>query len=95
MSEIEPEVIIWVIVGSVFLIGLLSDFLSEKKDGPFESYYRSGQLKEKGTYRDGELDGLCEEYYRNGQLSEKGTYKDGEKCGEWLEYRDRNNYNPC
>jgi antitoxin component YwqK of YwqJK toxin-antitoxin module len=72
---------------SVFLIiSLLSDFLFGKKDGPFESYYRSGQLKEKGTYRDGELEGLSEEYYKNGQLSEKGTYKDGEPHGPFEGY---------
>ena len=59
MSEIEPGVILAFILVSVFLIiSLLSDFLFGKKDGPFESYYRSGQLKEKGTYRDGELEGL-------------------------------------
>ena len=50
MSEIEPGVILAFILGIVFLISLLSDFLFGKKDGPFESYYRSGQLKEKGTY---------------------------------------------
>ena len=86
MSEIEPGVILTFILGSVFLISLLSDFLFGKKDGPFESYYRSGQLKEKGTYRDGELEGLCEEYYKNGQLSEKGTYKDGEPHGPFEGY---------
>ena len=52
-----------------FLMGFLSDFLFGKKDGPFESYYKNGQLKEKGTYKDGEWDGLWEEYYKNGQLT--------------------------
>ncbi|MBO76245.1 MAG: hypothetical protein CME17_02335 [Gemmatimonadetes bacterium] len=86
MSEIEPGVILAFILVSVFLISLLSDVLSGKKDGPFESYYRSGQLKEKGTYRDGELEGLCEEYYKNGQLSEKVIYKDGEPHGPFEAY---------
>ena len=86
MNEIEPGVIIAFIVGSVFLISLLSDFLFGKKDGPFESYYRSGQLKKRGTYKDGELEGLCEEYYKNGQLSEKGIYKDGEPHGPFEGY---------
>jgi len=95
MSEIEPEVIIWVIVGSVFLIGLLSDFLSEKKDGPFESYYRSGQLKEKGTYKDGEPHGPFEGYSKNGQLEWKGTYNMGEECGEWIEDGETVTYDPC
>ena len=46
-------------------------------DGPFEEYYDSGQLDEKGTYRDGELDGPFESYRDNGQLWEKTTWKDG------------------
>ena len=86
MSKIEPGVIIAFILVSFFLISLLSDFLFGKKDGPFESYYWSGQLKEKGTYKDGELEGLSEEYYKNGQLSEKGTYKDGEPHGPFEGY---------
>jgi antitoxin component YwqK of YwqJK toxin-antitoxin module len=53
-------------------MGFLSDFLFGKKDGPFESYYKNGQLEEKGTYKDGEWDGLWEEYYKNGQLKGKG-----------------------
>ena len=46
----------------------------------------NGQLKEKGTYKDGEWDGLWKEYYRNGQLSEKGIYEDGEPHGPFEGY---------
>ena len=81
MSEIEPGVILAFILVSVFLISLLSDFLFGKKDGPFESYYKNGELKEKGTYKDGEWDGLVESYYENGQLKTKATYKDDERDG--------------
>ena len=43
--------------------------------GPFEWHYENGQLKEKGSYKDGEYDGPREMYYENGQLKEKSTYK--------------------
>jgi antitoxin component YwqK of YwqJK toxin-antitoxin module len=76
-------------------MGFLSDFLFGKKDGPFESYYRSGQLKERVTYKDGEFEGLCEEYYKNGQLEWKGTYNMGEECGEWFEDGETVTYDPC
>jgi len=73
---------VWIAVGVALGAGLgFSRPQFGKKDGPFESYYKSGQLKKKGTYKDGEWDGLCEDYYRNGQLSEKGVYKDGEPHG--------------
>jgi len=67
-------------------MGFLSDFLFGKKDGPHESHYKSGQLKEKGSYKDGEPHGPWEEYYKNGQLSEKGFYKDGEPHGPFEGY---------
>ncbi len=40
-------------------MGFLSDFLFGKKDGPSESYYKNGQLKKRGTYKDGEWDVTC------------------------------------
>ena len=64
-----------------FLMGFLSDFLFGKKDGPFESYYKNGQLKEKGTYKDGEWDGPFEMYHENGQLWSKASLRQVEKLG--------------
>jgi len=51
-------------------------------------YHENGQLKEKGTFNNGEPNGpsgLWLRYYENGQLSEKYTYKDGWRNGryEW------------
>ena len=62
-------------------MGFLSDFLFGKKDGPFESYYKNGQLKDKGTYKDGELDGPYEMYHENGQLWSKASLRQVEKLG--------------
>jgi len=53
---------------------------------PVETFHNNGQLRVKGTYKDGDWDGPFEHYYENGELMEKGTYKDGKKCGEWLEF---------
>ena len=64
-------------------------------DGPFETYYDNGQLRVKGTMKDGEWDGPTERYHENGQLREKGTLKDNEKCGEWLEQGETVTYDPC
>ena len=56
-------------------------------DKPFSgeviSWYYSGQLKKKGTYKDGELDGLETWWYENGQKESEGTYKNGEEDGLW------------
>ena len=50
-------------------------FRNGKKDGPYVSYYKNGQLYEKGTYKDGKLDGPWIEYYKNGHLLFKGIFK--------------------
>jgi len=85
--SVATKDLVWIAVGGALGAGLgFSRPQFGKKDGPFKSYYRSGQLKEKGTYKDGELEGLSELYYKNGQLSEKGTYKDGEPHGPFEGY---------
>jgi antitoxin component YwqK of YwqJK toxin-antitoxin module len=38
--------------------------------------YPDGQVKSKGTYKDGKLEGLLEQYYENGQVKSKMTFKD-------------------
>ena len=58
-----------------------------KKDGPWVSYHRNGQLFVKGTYRNGKAEGPWIEYHANGQLFKKGTYKDDRAEGAWVKYR--------
>ena len=62
------------------------DFPTDGLDGPYEEYYENGQLKAKGTIRDGEVEGRWEEYYENGRLMTKGTIKDGEPDGPYEHY---------
>ena len=62
------------------------DFPTDGLDGPYEEYYENGQLKAKGTIRDGEVEGRWEEYYENGRLMTKGTIKDGEHDGPYEHY---------
>ena len=56
-----------------------------KRHGPFEWYYKNGQLRGEETYKDGKLSGPSESYHKNGQLLGKSTYKDGKFHGstEW------------
>ena len=58
-----------------------------KRDGLYESYYvddpffsNTGQLKEKGNYKDGKKVGLWELYYRGGSIDTTRNYKDGENA---------------
>ena len=62
---------------------------------PVETFHDNGQLREKGTRKDGVLDGPYERHYENGGVMQKGTYKDGKKCGEWLIFGNPKIYPPC
>ena len=59
---------------------------ARKLSGPYEEYYDDGQLKEKGTQKDGKRDGLFERFYANGQLDQRGIFKDGELDGPFEQY---------
>ena len=48
-------------------------------------YHDNGQMKSKGTFKDGIEDGLHTEWYENGQKSEETTYKDG-MLMDWTEW---------
>ena len=79
----------------VLVVGSFYWFRGPPSDGPYEIYHDNGQLKSKGTYKDGELDGPRENYDENGQLMSTGIYTNGEKCGEWVEEGEIVTYDPC
>ena len=64
---------------------LQTNYKDGKRHGPFEWYYKNGQLRGEETYKDGKLSGPSESYHKNGQLLGKSTYKDGKFHGstEW------------
>ena len=72
------------ILTSVFLIVLLFPALAFGE--MVESYYDNGQLRFKGSYKDGEYDGPFIVYHQNGQLEFKGSYKDRNLHGLWVTY---------
>jgi antitoxin component YwqK of YwqJK toxin-antitoxin module len=67
-------------------------FRNGKREGPWVSYHRKGQLWEKGTYRDGKREGPWVSYHQNGKLQYKGTYKDGKRHGLWEESDGKGQY---
>lgn len=80
----------FLLILSVFLLGPHS-YCELLGDGPYEAFYQSGQLKERGTYKDGRRDGLNEQFYEGGQLKSRGNFDNGnglvkwfDKDGQWL-----------
>ncbi len=57
------------------------------KQGPWKEYYKSGELRAEGSYKDGARIGKWKFHYRNGKLEQTGKYKEGGKPhGEWIWY---------
>ena len=49
-------------------------------------YYKSGQLKLEGVFKDGKPEGLFKTYHALGQLSSEGVYKKGKLEGTGKTY---------
>ncbi len=56
------------------------------KDGEHFQYYKSGNLKAKGSYRNGKRDGHWTVFYESGLLWSEADYKDGKKSGKATVY---------
>ncbi len=59
------------------------------KDGAFESYFWSGKVESKGTYRNNRREGEWTFYLNGFNMKSRGTFEKGLKSGEW-EYFDEN-----
>ena len=86
----------WSHVMASFLVFLGTSFFGSISygeallDGPFETFYSNGQVKEKGVYRDGKREGRWQQFYADGQLKSKGDFENGVgvvkrygKDGQW------------
>ena len=77
--------------GAIFV----RNYKDGKPDGPWEWYHENGQLKQKGSYKDGKVtDGPFEVFHRNGELWQKGSYKDGLRDGLWEYHWDHILFTP-
>ncbi|MCF8218028.1 MAG: hypothetical protein K9J21_03480 [Bacteroidales bacterium] len=57
------------------------------KQGKWEEYYESGQIKAKGKYKDGVKVGEWVYYFENGQIEQRGKYNENGKAeGLWRWY---------
>jgi TonB family protein len=57
------------------------------KHGQYISYYKNGELREKGQYREDKKSGIWEEFYKNGQ--QKMTYQTQEDKRVYSQYWDK------
>lgn len=55
-------------------------------DGPYFSYFQSGNPKINGLYKNGKADSLWTYFYENGQKKSEGNYKRSIQSGTWRHY---------
>ena len=72
----------------VFLFFCFSHALfSQTPDGPYKSYYESGELKTEGQYRNNKRIGNWKSYFKNGQASSEYSYdNNGKRNKEAISY---------
>lgn len=84
-----------------YVFGVKSGFVKNgKREGTWEIYFKSGELRSKTNFKNGIREGVFEEYYKNGSLKNKksfingkinGIYNNYYKNGQlwfWTEYKD-------
>jgi antitoxin component YwqK of YwqJK toxin-antitoxin module len=61
-------------------------YINSHKNGDYKVYFKSGELKEKGVFKNDKPEGLLLAYFKNGKLKEKGAFVDGHREGEHYIY---------
>ena len=69
------------IISNIDLLETKGNYIDEKKDGIWETFYANGKLKSKGVYIMDNKDGLWVEYDEDGKLEKEVVYKMGKKEG--------------
>lgn len=72
-----------VILIRIFAAGLVG---CGPSDGPYVDHYPNGQVKEKGTYRDGQKSGQWVFYWQDGAKKTEGYYTRSVPSGTWMFY---------
>ena len=69
------------------IIGKEEGYLEDGKwDGPYVSYYKTGQIEHKGNYKKSRKEGLWRSFRIDGNLMSEGSYKNGLYEGLWKFY---------
>jgi len=67
------------------------NFIDDKEEGPYISYYTNGKKRLVVNYKHGQKEGMQKIYYDNGQLGSQVMYKNGRREGLMTEW-DKTGY---
>jgi hypothetical protein len=60
-------------------------FKDNEENGPYKSYYKSGKIKDVGSFENAQKSGNWKTFYENGNLMNEVNYKDGKPEGATME----------
>lgn len=72
-------------------IYFVEDTISMQLEGPYQSFYVSGQLKEKGSYQENRATGYWEYFYESGNPKMRGELREGSNFGHWQYFYENGN----
>lgn len=76
----------YIITIIMFLFSFQSAVAQDKPDGPFKDYYKTGELKVEGQYKNNKRIGSWVAFHKNGQVSSKFSYTDGKMDLEGISF---------
>lgn len=62
-----------------------------KRNGIFNSYYKSGNILSTGEFKEGRREGKATTFYEDGKVKYEGFYNKGKECGIWKFYDTEGN----
>ena len=71
----------------------IKDSVSAQLNGPYQSFFASGNVDSKGYYKDNIPDSLWQYYYENGSVKMEGYLKNGQNDGLWKYYYENGEIN--
>ena len=60
--------------------------MAQFEDGPYKSYYKTGEVKTQGQIVNGKFEGKWMDYHINGQVSKEYEYNDGKLESDYISY---------
>ncbi len=69
----------------------VKDTLSMQLEGPYNAYYTSGALREKGFYHQNKASGYWEYFYESGTPKMRGELREGSNFGHWQYFYENGN----
>ena len=70
----------------ILILVSISFSFSQEKNGSFQEFFETGELRQEGQYKNGKRFGEWKNYYKNGNISTVHTYSDGKKDRANLSY---------